>query len=477
MPTGGFQFNAPAAARLENIQAPKFNFVSGESLVADPGIDMWLKGQQQASENLLSGINIGVRGLTEAVSAKYKQEYDEDILAAKIAREQKLLEEKIAREDRLLEEKILREESDSDEKFLKDVWLADYKSDDKELKNTLTQLQIDEKRREAAALDFYNPLPETAGATESALSETGAPEEGFSAGTTGKFSMGLRETQAPSQPVDGTNLQAEFVDVKQKPSRYQEIDLAPGKVALFDNVIRKIVPGSISDKEEAETNEPVPEGYTKEQFTKKTKTGTETYKKEGTGSQMSDTMITKLAAYRSLNDSMKDIEDQMRDMERGPIVGIFREPNPYDAAAQKLNKLVESVVPGLAKTVFNEVGVLTDADIRRYKAMVPNVKTEMELADGLMNQLKKKIASSYNETLNAAEDAKVDVTGFRKRQEEEKKATDKTAEQSGLYDEIKALRDQVANTSVVDTNRQALIQSIAAKTKEYIQKTGQSPKF
>ena len=164
-------------------------------------------------------------------------------------------------------------------------------------------------------------------------------------------------------------------------------------------------------------------------------------------------------------------------MTRGPIVGVLREKNPYDVAAQKLNKLVESVVPGLAKTVFNEVGVLTDADVLRYKAMVPNVKTEAELADGLLDMLNKKIASGYESTLNAAEDAKIDVSGFRARQAKEKAATDKTTEQAGLLDEIKALREKVKTTGLVDTTRPALIQSIAAKTKEYIQKTGQSPKF
>ena len=242
-------------------------------------------------------------------------------------------------------------------------------------------------------------------------------------------------------------------------------------------VTGKLVPSTITDKSEGVDTTPTPEGYEKEAFTKKTKTGTETYKLQGTGSPMSDTMITKLAAYGSLKDSMKDIEDQIKDMSRGPIVGVLREKNPYDVAAQKLNKLVESVVPGLARTVFNEVGVLTDADVRRYKAMVPNVKTEQELADGLLEMLKKKIASGYESTLNAAEDAKVDVSGFRARQAKENQATDTTAAHSGLLDEIKALREKVKTTGLVDKDRPALIQSIAAKTKEYLQKTGQSPKF
>lgn len=456
METRGFQFNAPAAARLDNIQAPKFDFVSGASLVADPGIDLWLKGQQQASENLLSGINIGVKGLTEGVAQRLKKESDLE----------------------LLKEKAKQDERDSVNKFLRDIYLADYKADDTTLKDNLTKLQIKEKERELAAADLYSPLPETTITPGTSMAGVKAPESGFSAGTTGRFSMGLSDTPAPEQSL--------FADQAAPPatpqaapnrSRYQSKDLGGGKEGVFDMITGKLVPGTVTDKSDAVDTTPTPEGYEKEAFTKKTKTGTETYKKQGTGSPMSDTMITKLAAYGSLKDSMKDIEDQIKDMSRGPIVGVFREKNPYDVAAQKLNKLVESVVPGLARTVFNEVGVLTDADVRRYKAMVPNVKTEEELANGLLEMLKKKIASGYESTLNAAEDAKVDVSGFRARQAKENQATDTTAAHSGLLDEIKALREKVKTTSLVDKDRPALIQSIAAKTKEYLQKTGQSPKF
>jgi hypothetical protein len=463
METRGFQFNAPAAARLENIQAPKFDFVSGASLVAapalvDPGIDIWLKGQQQASENLLSGINIGVKGLSEGISKRFEYENEKE----------------------LLKEEAKLEEAEDLNKFLQDVYLADLKSEDNTLKDDFTRLQIAEKKRELAAANLYDPLPET-DTTGVPLAGAPSPEKGFGAGTGtgGRFSMRLSDLKSPDQATDGQQLTAEFSDAAPAAvtrTRYSEKEIGGGKVAIYDNLNRQIVPGTISDKETS-AEVPTPEGFTRKGFTKKTKTGTETYEKEGSGSQMSDTMVTKLAAYSSLKDSIKDIEEQVKDMTRGPIVGVLREKNPYDVAAQKLNKLVESVVPGLAKTVFNEVGVLTDADVLRYKAMVPNVKTEAELADGLLDMLNKKIASGYESTLNAAEDAKIDVSGFRARQAKEKAATDKTTEQAGLLDEIKALREKVKTTGLVDTTRPALIQSIAAKTKEYIQKTGQSPKF
>jgi hypothetical protein len=188
-------------------------------------------------------------------------------------------------------------------------------------------------------------------------------------------------------------------------------------------------------------------------------------------------MVTKLSQFDSVKMSMDEIKTTMKGIDRGPITGFLREKNPYDVDAQYLNKLVESVVPGLARTVFGEVGVLTDADVKRYKEMVPNMKTEQQVAEALIKMLDKKITASYDGYIKTAKKAGYDVGGFEAAAVEEKAATDTTAAQSGLYNEIKALREQVAKVSVVDTKRPELIQAIAQKTKEYINKTGQKPKF
>lgn len=308
-----------------------------------------------------------------------------------------------------------------------------------------------------------------------------APESGFSAGTTGRFSMGLADTKAPgATPAQDKNSAAEFVSnapATQNRSRYQEKDLGGGKVGVFDMLTGKLVSGTITDKGDVVDSAPAPEGFTKEQFTKKTKTGTETYKKEGKGKELTSEMVQKLSQFDSVKMSMGEIKETMKGIDRGPITGFLREKNPYDVDAQYLNKLVESVVPGLARTVFGEVGVLTDADVKRYKEMVPNMKTEEQVAEALIKMLDKKINASYSGYINTAKKAGFDVSGFEAAAAEEKAATDTTAAHSGLLGEIKALREKVKTTGLVDTTRPALIQSIAAKTKEYIQKTGQSPKL
>jgi hypothetical protein len=443
METRGFQFNAPAAARLSGVQGPSFGFASGASLVADPGIDIWMKGQQQATENLLSGINIGVRGLTEGFSEKMK--YDQ--------------------EKELLKEKAKQEEQESVNKFLRDVYLAEAKKDpeSEKLRDELLQLNVDEKRREKALADFYTPLPEA----------TIVPETG---GTPQLGGAPLESIDLP--PSDGGTPQlGGAVETQPKApaasnQRFVEQDIGSGRVALFDRVTGKIVPGTISTKEEAAPG-PAPEGYTKEQFTRKTPAGTETYKRAGEGKELTSDMVTKLSQFDSVKMTLDEIKQTMAGIDRGPITGFLREKNPYDVDAQTLNKLVESVVPGLARTVFGEVGVLTDADVRRYKEMVPNMKTEEQIAEALIKMLEKKIDASYKGYISTAKKAGFNVSGFEAAEADAGKTEDGTA----LYGEIKALRDQVSGLSVVDKNRAEVIRQIAQKTKEYIQKTGQAPKF
>lgn len=445
METRGFQFNAPSAARLSGVQGPSFGFASGASLVADPGIDIWMKGQQQATENLLSGINIGVRGLTEGISEKMKYEQEKE----------------------LLKEKAKQEEQESVNKFLRDVYLAEAKKDpeSERLKDELLQLNVDEKKRDKALADFYTPLPEVAPAT--------TKEVALGAGKTFEFGAGpLEAIEVPAEttPISGTQTTA--------PSnqRFIEQDIGSGRVALFDRATGKIVPGTISTKEET-TPGPTPEGYTKEQFTRKTPTGTETYKRAGEGKELTSEMVTKLSQFDSVKMTLEEIKQTMAGIERGPITGFLREKNPYDVDAQTLNKLVESVVPGLARTVFGEVGVLTDADVKRYKEMVPNMKTEEQVAEALVKMLEKKIDASYKGYISTAKKAGFNVAGFEAAEADAEKAAGKTEDRTALYGEIKALRDQVAGLSVVDKNRAEVIKQIAQKTKEYIQKTGQAPKF
>lgn len=58
--------------------------------------------------------------------------------------------------------------------------------------------------------------------------------------------------------------------------------------------------------------------------------------------------------------------------------------NPYDVNAQVINNLLTSITPGIARGVYGEVGVLTDSDIERYKATLPNLTQPKDLQQAVL---------------------------------------------------------------------------------------------
>ena len=85
---------------------------------------------------------------------------------------------------------------------------------------------------------------------------------------------------------------------------------------------------------------------------------------------------------------LDDLEAQFRSTTTGPVVGFFRGLNPYDTSAQVFKAKLFATVPNLARGVFNEVGVLTDADVQNYLKTLPNLKTPQERGVALIAQLR-----------------------------------------------------------------------------------------
>jgi hypothetical protein len=88
--------------------------------------------------------------------------------------------------------------------------------------------------------------------------------------------------------------------------------------------------------------------------------------------------------------------------------------NPYDVVAQSVENMVNSLVPGLARGVFGEVGVLTDKDVERYKKLIPNMRTDPKVAQQIMEDLREKLDSTKKANLGIWEKAGYNVGGFQK---------------------------------------------------------------
>lgn len=95
----------------------------------------------------------------------------------------------------------------------------------------------------------------------------------------------------------------------------------------------------------------------------------------------------------------------------GPILGTLRSANPYDVKAQTLKAQLTALVPGLARGVYGEVGVLTDADIANYTKTLPNLTSPAELRTALFDMTKKIIGRSLETKLRSYAGT-YDVSGY-----------------------------------------------------------------
>lgn len=110
---------------------------------------------------------------------------------------------------------------------------------------------------------------------------------------------------------------------------------------------------------------------------------------------------------------IRDLASSISNLKKGPIAGRILGKNPYDAELQALDRLVSQTVPGMARGVFGEVGVLTDQDVERYRKMLASVKDDPKLANQILDDLEDKIASAYRTTRDTYEQGGRDVSGFK----------------------------------------------------------------
>lgn len=78
----------------------------------------------------------------------------------------------------------------------------------------------------------------------------------------------------------------------------------------------------------------------------------------------------------------------------GPIAGRIKALDPYSEEVAAIKAQINRTVPGLARGIFKEVGVLTDTDINRYSETLAN----MQFTDEQIEQL-------HNDTLSLIDDS------------------------------------------------------------------------
>jgi hypothetical protein len=127
----------------------------------------------------------------------------------------------------------------------------------------------------------------------------------------------------------------------------------------------------------------------------------------------SDTATQMLGKYKFTLARLGELNEQLKVVgDTGPIVGIFRSANPWDVKAQLLKAQITKIIPGLARGVFGEVGVLTDQDVALYAKTLGTLTSPEEINKLLTSAAIKMISNSYEDKLKGMAEGRVNVSGY-----------------------------------------------------------------
>lgn len=94
---------------------------------------------------------------------------------------------------------------------------------------------------------------------------------------------------------------------------------------------------------------------------------------DGNKKKLSATQVDDLAQAQLAKRNVVELYDMLKQVPgTGPIAGRLKALNPYDPLVADIKAQINRTVPGLARGIFKEVGVLTDADVNRYSQTLAN---------------------------------------------------------------------------------------------------------
>jgi hypothetical protein len=126
-----------------------------------------------------------------------------------------------------------------------------------------------------------------------------------------------------------------------------------------------------------------------------------------------------LQSFENVNraqETLADLEQQLEKVQNklGPISGRVLATNPYDADVQILQKYLTALVPTIARGVYGEVGVLTEADVNNYKQLIPNITQDPANAKATLEFLKRDLQRAKKNKLDIWEATNFDIQGLKK---------------------------------------------------------------
>lgn len=96
----------------------------------------------------------------------------------------------------------------------------------------------------------------------------------------------------------------------------------------------------------------------------------------------------------------------------GPGIGQVRNLNPLDDRVVRFNQVLTQTIPGLARGIFREVGVLTDEDVKRYTDAIADPTLTVDQARNAFNDLKERVDISMKNQIQVWDANGKRVKGF-----------------------------------------------------------------
>ncbi len=130
------------------------------------------------------------------------------------------------------------------------------------------------------------------------------------------------------------------------------------------------------------------------------------------GKELDATAIQRLDKYSTVLWQLDWIQKQISTMDTWPILWKLRAINPYDTNAQVLKAQLQALIPNLARWVYGEVWVLTDADIKNYAQTIPNLTQTKDVQNAILALTLDTLAWGYKNQLQTLAASKRDVSWF-----------------------------------------------------------------
>ena len=122
-----------------------------------------------------------------------------------------------------------------------------------------------------------------------------------------------------------------------------------------------------------------------------------------------------LDKYKFTTNRLSELSELIEGETTGPISGMWRKFKAgfgLDDKALLIEAQITKIIPGLARGVFNEVGVLTDKDVAMYARTIGNLNTPEEVNKALTEAAMDMVARGFESKLSTLAKSRKNVSGY-----------------------------------------------------------------